>query len=157
MNKNIYLCKEGDCGKVDLNFIYPDWNIKFYGLCCKDCVNRKNCSTVCDVINHKRLKVEECNFRKSYKEELEKILDKKREDIVHSKIEISKLEKEIADIEGRLNIKSPLICHVCGSEDVEYDTTKVLLSCPPKYIGKCKCGTTRYVDVNVYRNNKEVE
>ena len=151
MNKDIHLCREGACGKIDLSFIYPDWSIQSHGLCCEDCDRKNKCSIVCDIINHKHLKVEECNFRKNYKDALEQILEYKREGLNYNRREISKLEKEIADIEGRLNIKSPLDCHICGSKEVEYDTTKALLSCPPKYIGICECGVTRYVDVRVYR------
>lgn len=155
MNRDIHLCREGDCRKVDLSFIYPDWTIKDYGLCCKECDRRDKCSVVCDIINHKHLKVEDCSFRKNYKNTLEEILEDKRESLILIQREIAKLEKEIADIEERLNIKSPLDCKICGSNKVIYDTTTALLSCPPKYKGECVCGSVQYIDTQVYRNTKK--
>lgn len=155
MNRDIHLCREGACGKIDLSFIYPDWSIKFHGLCCKDCDNKNKCSAVCDIINHKHLKVEECNFRKNYKDALEEILEYKREGLTYSRREIVKLEEEIAEIGGRLNIKSPLDCRICGSNKVEYNTMSVLLSCPPKYKGKCICGNVQLIETKVYKETKK--
>lgn len=152
MNKDFYLCKEGACGRIDLNFLYPDWRISHYGLCCKECSKKEKCFSVCEIINHKHLKVEECGFRKNYKKTLEEILEDKREDLIFSRREIIKLEKEIADIEGRLNIKSPLDCSVCGSKKVKYNTMSVLLSCPPKYEGKCICGNVQYINTQIYKD-----
>lgn len=151
MNKDIYLCREGNCGNVDMSFIYPDEKIKHYGLCCNECDKKDKCLDRCAIIKHRHLKVEECDFRKNYKHTLKEIIEEKRESISNSRKEISKLEQEIANMEEKLNIKSPLECHVCGNKQVSYDTTKALLSCPPKYMGVCQCGTTRYVDVRVYR------
>ena len=151
MNKDIYLCIEGDCGNIDTSFIYKDEKIKHDGLCCNECDKKDKCPDRCAIIEYKHLKVEECEFRKNYKHILKEIIEEKRESISNNRKEILKLEQEIANLEESLNIKSPLECHVCGNKQVIYDITKSLLSCPPKYAGICKCGTTNYIDVSVYR------
>lgn len=151
MNKDIYLCKEGSCGLVDLSFLYPNREIKNLGICCSECKNKKECPSVCDVVRFRHLKEEECDFRINYKDKLEDILKNKRETLVYTLNEIDGIANEISKIEGKVNIPSPLSCKMCGSVDVDYNTTVVLLSCPPKYRGTCKCGYTQYIETNVYK------
>lgn len=131
---------------------YLDWKIDHYGLCCTECDKKDNCPSVCELLYAKRMTPDSCDSRVNYKECLEIMLEDKRELLVDTKNNMEKLTKEIAKIEGIINIKSPLDCKFCGSKNVEYNTISALLSNPPKYKGVCDvCNKLNYVNVQVYR------
>ena len=151
MNREIYLCKEGSCGWIDLSFLRTHEETKSCGICCKECRNIMECPSLCDVIKFKHLKTENCEFRVKYSDELHKILDKRTKDIVKSKKEIMEIKNRLSLLEGTVPVNSPLDCKVCGNEKVDYDTKVVLLSCPPKYKGFCECGNVQFIETNVYK------
>lgn len=151
MNKNIYLCEEGNCGKVDLSELYMDNSFASYGLCCYSC--DKKCKNECILLNHKHLKVVGCSCRKDYKTTLKDTLKNKRKDMITNMKQILEIEKRLSNLEGRVNISSPLDCKICGGE-VVYNTEDLLLTYPPKYKGVCtECESVKLITKSIYEEN----
>lgn len=89
--------------------------------------------------------------KNNYKDMMEDLLIIKRKQLVNTIKEISEIEKELSKLNNDIRIVSPVACKTCGSDKVLYDTERLLLSYPPKFVGKClECESINYINKLAY-------